>query len=498
MRVSALAGAASIQAAAGAPWFTVSADDRTTPASLTFSLTPAAASLIPATYQAAFSVTANGAANSPLNGLVRWTASAPAVSTGVRNARAAASVVLANGCPAPDPATAFFDTGLIWTWFTARNVQPGDSAYVQWFDPGGSLVATVNPGAPSEAGNYCFAASIDPVKASEARRYGIWRADVYWNGAKQASLPFAVDRPYAVSLAPCEDSLCVSSSAPGVPATVEWTRPDGVADARVALQLGPQSAPLPFLPLQKMAGVWTARVLARGVPLGSTRFTVSSPVQAEASIHPQFVPADASAELSYTLEGLLDGDVVAVRFVAPDGSVRDNDAAALDISNETASGHWRALLLWNGIAVASAPFDILPVRVESAVVARQSAPLCADTPPESTFVALDSAARTAIVIGGAAAGDHATVDYWNGGALRWRVDFDPFASQGDWCLAAALPVSGAIGARNAGLWEARASLNGTELVRLPFEVRAASDAFGFASLDEVAVPSAKGDLVPRP
>jgi hypothetical protein len=83
---------------------------------------------------------------------------------------------------------------------------------------------------------------------------------------------------------------------------------------------------------------------------------------------------------------------------------------------------------------------------------------------------LDVEARVVAQVAAAQAGDRVTVDFMKSGAVIASAAFDSVPDSGSWNFAAALPVAGAAGARNPGQWEARVSINGIEIARLPFVI----------------------------
>ena len=79
------------------------------------------------------------------------------------------------------------------------------------------------------------------------------------------------------------------------------------------------------------------------------------------------------------------------------------------------------------------------------------------------------------------------VDFMKFGAVIANAAFDPVPDPGSWGFAAALPVAGAVGARSPGQWEARVSINGIEIARLPFVItRKGAVAVNAASLTATA------------
>ncbi len=88
----------------------------------------------------------------------------------------------------------------------------------------------------------------------------------------------------------------------------------------------------------------------------------------------------------------------------------------------------------------------------------------------ATVTALDAEARVVAQVAAAQAGDRITVDFMKSGAVIANAAFDPVSDAGSWTFTAALPVAGAVGARNPGPWEARVSINGIEIARLPFVI----------------------------
>ncbi len=107
---------------------------------------------------------------------------------------------LGNGdqCQAPDPVSVFLTTDQqVWLWFSVSNALPGDTSYVEWYEPSGNLYTIQRQGPPGIpwAGDGCFWYPLSLANNPPANKPGAWRARVFYNDAPFFTTAFSIALP---------------------------------------------------------------------------------------------------------------------------------------------------------------------------------------------------------------------------------------------------------------------------------------------------------------
>ena len=468
--------------AAGAPWFQVALTASGRGVAVT--LADSWRALAPGTYQGEYLVSAGA-----LSTRGRVTLLVPPVPLAIESARITSEVVMSAGCPLPQQSQAVSEAIPAVYWFIARSVRQTDQLTLRWFGPGGILVDTVS--LSPAAGSYCFAASFDLKRVDLARRFGEWKAELTWNGTRQAATTFAVNPALQLAGGSCVEGaspqripVCPQfreASNTGQVLRLEFVRPDGDIDgeSRAVWNSGQQ---FDYATTVATAGQWKVRVLADGALTGVLDVAVLSSIAVgRAEV--------LDGRFEFLLQQVPEGSRGRLEFVGPSGEVRESRDLDLSIADSVVEasielpafvelGRWRIRLYWDGTLLQTVSFDRLPARVvEQLLTADTRASLCRGASPEAnpgTFAALESSARLWVKLDGVVSGVKPVVEFWEGGAVRARSDLAAFSTSGNWCVNAGLPIAGGLGAQIAGNWEARLLVGGVELVRSPFVIRRSS------------------------
>lgn len=103
-----------------------------------------------------------------------------------------------NQCQAPDPVSVFLSTDPeVWIWFSVSNALPGDTSYVEWYEPNGNLYTIQRQGPPgiSWTGNGCFWYPLLIANNPPATKPGVWRARVFYNDTPFFTAIFSIALP---------------------------------------------------------------------------------------------------------------------------------------------------------------------------------------------------------------------------------------------------------------------------------------------------------------
>lgn len=409
----------------------------------------------PGVYEAALLATASNGVTS--RATVTYTV--PVAPPVVESARIVTDAVMIAGCPVPVGRTAWSEIAAdLQVWFLARSVKPGDMLAVRWISPAGVAAAVTNLPFIDQPGGFCFASSL-PAKV---RRAGAWRAEILWNGIVAALVPFEIRAALRMEAGACPSEprllrVCRQAAAEGHEITYEFVRPDGEVDGTV-------DAP-EYAPKVPMAGVWRVRIRIDGVPVDTI---LSIPITA-----PEIETSFEDGEFRFAVHG--EGSGARVEWLDPTGAAQPGGGWTNESSGSSrvpGPGRWKVRLYWDEVVIYTGVYDD---RFPSAIV------------DPAAVTTLDVEARVVAQVAAAQAGDRVTVDFIQSGAVIANAAFDPVPDPGSWNFTAALPVAGAVGARNPGQWEARVSINGIEIARLPFVItRKGAVAVNAASLTATA------------
>ena len=291
---------------AGAAWFQTAIAGQ----QLTLSLTDAGRALASGRYEAQYTVTSGALAS---RGAV--TLEVPVAALAIEAARIATDARMEAGCPLPTAAGAVSEAVPAVYWFIARGVAATDQLTIRWTSPGG-LVESANLSAAS--GSYCYAASFDPKRVEAARRYGEWKAELTWNGARQPAMTFVVNPELRLIGSVCPDEASVGripicpqfreAPSAGQLLRLQFRRPDGEVDGQVqaAWRVGQR---FDYVPVLASAGVWRVDVTADGAAAG----TVEVPVAAAVEVRRAEIVDRLRVE--FALGGVADGTRGRVEFV---------------------------------------------------------------------------------------------------------------------------------------------------------------------------------------
>lgn len=191
----------------------------------------------------------------------------------------------------------------------------------------------------------------------------------------------------------------------------------------------------------------------------------------------------------YSISSAQPGDRVVVEWVAPGGFVHSSSPAqivgsessicgsvALDIAGKAAStlaGEWAARLTVNGKVLATVPFFMTRVEVESFTL--NTAPAgtsCPVEPAQSAFSYSDGRITAWLSVKGASAGDRYSVTWFDPNHAAYHTQNFSAIPNGDSCLAASLslPANAAVNLV-AGRWTVTGYWNGSVIVNAPFTLR---------------------------
>lgn len=198
---------------------------------------------------------------------------------------------------------------------------------------------------------------------------------------------------------------------------------------------------------------------------------------------------DDRAHFWYSVSTAQPGDRLVVEWVAPGGFVHSTSparvldsaasfcgSAALEIagrSSSTLAGEWAARLSVNGKVLASVPFFMTRVEVESFTL--NTAPAgaaCPAEPGQSAFSYADGRITAWLSVMGASAGDRYSVTWFDPNRVAYHTQNFNAVREGASCLAATLPLP-ADAAVNlvAGPWTVTGYWNGSVIVNSPFTLR---------------------------
>jgi subtilisin family serine protease len=419
------AGAAipfNVSAASGGNWLSVSPPSGSTPADIQVSL--ASQRLAPGNYTGSVTVTATGAANSPL--VIPVSLTVTAVSTArLRQSMTTRNPLADSPCEVPVAASSFLPTDReAWAWFLVDGVKAGDRASLEWRSPDGAVYATSawNPAATD--GSFCFSGGIYIAGRAAAQMPGGWKVRILWNGSELTVLAFQISLPVTL-----RESLMTAEipTQPGCPV------PPAVSEYEASA---------------KRAVVWFLLDGAR--PGDRARVEWYSPDE----------KLFETAEWDPLSEG---GERCFWAWMAIAGT----RAATLP-------GAWKAKVFYNDGLLLTLPFRINPgTRIESIRMTRYSGELAGCREPDEVkeFHRRDSRAYLWYLIRNAKAGDRASVAFHGpGGELHRTSAVDPLPSGGNWCFRFSLPIAGSDAASMFGDWEAHAQLNDETLASARFRV----------------------------
>ncbi len=454
----------------GAAWYRLS---QASGGSFTVSLTEAGRSLAAGRYESQYTASSGGLTS---RGTV--VLAIPVVGPAVESARVAFEARIVSGCPVPLELRSVSDAISPVYWFVARGVTARDLVTVRWISPGGSVIETMN--LPSAAAASCFSASFDLKRVDVTKRFGEWKVEAAVNGIRQSVTSFTVNPALQLISGVCEDvqpnpsriPVCPrfrgTSEATGQALRLEFLRPDGEVDGLVEASWAGANQ-FAYAPVVESSGVWRVRVFADGAPAGTLEIPVAASFQ--------LGRADlVDNRLEFAIERTAEGTKGRLELVNPAGAVfetRDLEfpEATVELPELAELGRWRIRLFWDDILLRTIPFDRFAGRIlEQGLTAESRQPLCSGT-PATLFSVLDSQARFWVRLDKVVASARLTMEFWQSGEARARADFEVLPAGGGSCLSASLPVSGSLGGRNSGAWEARVFLNGVELSRTPFEIR---------------------------
>ncbi|MGH9719739.1 MAG: S8 family serine peptidase [Bryobacteraceae bacterium] len=441
-------GAASpftVAVSSGSEWLSVTPASATAPASVRASVNPAG--LTPGSYQASITIRATGVNNSPQ--ILGVTLVVEGV-TGAVLARGLTARTLPSGegCPVPDPASAFNGGDAhVYVWFQVNSARAGDKPTVNWVQPNGVLYQTVtwNP-VPSD-GSWCFWASIDVAGKAPASIEGKWTANVLWNSIAFSSFDFTITN--VVTLVEVRTSataeICTASepltvfqisdpqatvffrvrnAKKGDLASVEWESPDGSVYRTTRWAAIPNDGAYCFADKVEIAekraallpGDWIVRGQWNGTLVFTHTFRIVPPVIVERRLTSNalpeergclappvttiFSPKDARAVAWFSVREAKTGDRPGMEWYAPDGSLYKSFAwdpldsegnwcfsNAIDIAdNAPASlfGQWNVKVSWNDKPAFTLPFSLAPVRIERRALAKAIPSGTGCPTPEST------------------------------------------------------------------------------------------------------------------
>src|SRR3974390_1961601 len=98
-----------------------------------------------------------------------------------------------NYCTAPPPETNFLSTdNSVWLVYQYTGGTAGDSAFVEWFDPSGTLYATASYKQAGTGGNWCYAYFISIFGYPPATTPGLWRVRLRFNDTEVLSRNFTI------------------------------------------------------------------------------------------------------------------------------------------------------------------------------------------------------------------------------------------------------------------------------------------------------------------
>jgi hypothetical protein len=477
VRISGVGGGTPAVSAPGAPWFQLSPVSSN--GTITISLTDAARSLAAGRYESSYSVTAtNGTATA--RGTVVLVVSAPLPA--IESARVTAQARMVAGCPQPEELRAISDAVSPVFWFVARGVKERDQLTVRWTSPAGAAVETAN--LPPVVGESCFAATLDLSRIDPTRRYGEWKVEATWNGVRQPATAFVVNPALQLTGSGCDESsstarilVCPqfqgSGNARGQLLRLEFVRPDSEVDGR-AEALWDGATRFAYTPAVPSAGDWQVRVFSDAGLAATLDISVPS---TGVVLKRAEIMEGRTVELAF--DQTAEGSTGRLELLNPEGTVVDSkEISAAEASVELPAledfGRWRIRISWDGIVLRTLSFERLPARIlEQGLTADTRQPLCPGTSNASVFSVLDPAARLWVRLDGVQqqpGNGQAAIEFRQSGETRARAEFGALSGGGS-CVSAALPVSGSVGAKNPGPWEARVLVGGVELSRVAFEIR---------------------------
>ena len=328
-------------------------------------------------------------------------------------------------CAVPNKRSNFFVTdSRVYVWFSVRNYQGGDLPTASFVKPDGSefYAATWNP-APNDNGTRCYWAWIDVAGSDATRWQGTWTVKGKWNGIEYFAIDFTIAAPVNVE-----------------------------------------------------------RRLMTSDPVDSLGCTVPSSTRT-------FVRSDATATVWFSVNGANGGDVARVEYLAPDGGLFSNiywdplDSggnwcfwAWLDVASDARVqarvGKWTVNAYWNDFQVFTTDFTIAPVTLSALMLTKATLPsLCSTPVPTTSFLTTDLQVRAWFTVDDALGGDLPLVEWWSPDGVKYSSsNFNRIASDGSWCLATSLTISGQAAASKPGQWTSRVLWNGVEIYRIPFRI----------------------------
>ena len=204
-----------------------------------------------------------------------------------------------------------------------------------------------------------------------------------------------------------------------------------------------------------------------------------------------FVTSDPAVWLWFNVNGANSGDVASAIWFAPDGSVYlsggwnplasggsycfswDIDVAGYPPA--TSPGKWSVRVLWNGSSLFKLDFTINPAVAVTASMLTKSfdAASCSVPSPATAFLTTDQTAFLWFNVTGANAGDVPSVNwYLPSGPVYQSANWNPVASDGNWCFWASIDIANNPPASSPGNWVARVFWNGSSLFTQNFTILA--------------------------
>jgi serine protease AprX len=342
----------------------------------------------------------------------------------ILNTMTTAALPNGNGCPVPAAQNAFFTTDAsVYAWFLVDNTKVGDVASLSWYRPDGKLLTTTTWDPLTDGGSWCFSDYIDVAGDTPATLPGTWTAKGYWNGTQVFTLTFTISPPVVVeswlnskvkptgsgctapppsaSFVPSDPIallwFSVSRVTAGDQPSIEWYAPDGSLYDSSQWNPPTSGGNWCFWAWENVAGTdmaakfgtWTTIVYWNGAPVLTQTFNVV-PVNVISSMTTKvipagngcptpapaatFVPTDQYAYIWFLTSGAQPGDVAAVKYFAPSGTVYFSTTfdpvpdtqnrclwAWINVAGTPAAtqlGKWTVSTTWNGAPLETAQFNI--------------------------------------------------------------------------------------------------------------------------------------------